>query len=197
VTTLNSHLLISQVHAVADGHTGGNPVVEALLRWRPSIMFPNADLNQDAGIVLGAKYLVLASSSFSKGLALMAPNLKTVYSTRLRDPMEGTDYFAPLGGARSGTRISSSGNNPLVGSTDERVCAGSHDKAGGMFKCGGGNGWPQSRGQPDVSVVEVMLPGYNVSQYSGNIHYPWVEEQLLHYTGGGAVCSVRWPAAPH
>ena len=51
--------ICTEAHARADGQTGGNPVVEALLRWRPSILFP--DLRQDAGVVLGTRYLVTAT----------------------------------------------------------------------------------------------------------------------------------------
>ena len=54
-------IICTEVHAAADGKTGGNPVVEALLRWRPSILFPDNGLRFDAGVVLGARHLVVVS----------------------------------------------------------------------------------------------------------------------------------------
>ena len=68
--------------ACAPGVTGGNPVVDELLKWRPDIIFPNADLKGDVATLLGARYLVQAVSSFSVTLATMSDQLIRTYIPR-------------------------------------------------------------------------------------------------------------------
>ena len=69
-------VLATEEHGAADGVVGGNPVVEQLLRWRPSIRFPPADFRGDVSTLLGARSLVQAISSFSATLAIMSPRLR-------------------------------------------------------------------------------------------------------------------------
>lgn len=48
-------IICTENHGAADGVTGGNPVVDALLEWRPTIQSPSNDLATDISIILGAK----------------------------------------------------------------------------------------------------------------------------------------------
>lgn len=72
--------ICTENHGAADGKAGGNPVVAALLAWRPAqITMPPGSLADDAAILLGARFLVEATSSFSWVMAAMNPRLERVY----------------------------------------------------------------------------------------------------------------------
>ena len=67
-------LICTEAHGLANGKAGGNPVVAALLKWRPSILFPKGDLAQDAATILGARHIILSTSTFSKVSSDQPPN---------------------------------------------------------------------------------------------------------------------------
>lgn len=104
--------------AVADGKAGGNPVVGALLRWRPNqirLSGSNPSAAHDAAVILGARYLFAGPSSFSMTLASAAPFLRRLY-------INGPGIFptdtvaAPLGWPPTGN---SSGGTTLVDVRDQ------------------------------------------------------------------------------
>eukprot|EP00039_Didymoeca_costata_P015202 m.254573 g.254573 ORF g.254573 m.254573 type:complete len:202 (+) comp16173_c0_seq17:818-1423(+) len=161
-------VICTEVHGAADGYVGGSPVVEKLLEWRKSIQFPDADLVQDVGIMLGAKYLVLSHSSFSENLAIMSPNVQRVYMPRVVQ-------------------------TPSKGATLTEECCGCKSQV--TFKknwgCGAQFGWPQ-KGKDDVQFVEVVLPYYDVSRYDWRFNFTDVSYQMLNYDGKH-ICSRTWP----
>ena len=83
VVCVNARMLTaSRANVCATGITGGNPVVDELLKWRPDIKFPEADLKGDVATLLGARYLVQGVSSFSVTLAAMSDRLIRTYIPR-------------------------------------------------------------------------------------------------------------------
>ena len=94
-------LITTEEHGPADAKHGGNPVVAALRKWRPSIqLWSPPSFHDDVGAILAAKYLVralasphsrterrltarilqvLGVSSMSSSLALMSTAARRVY----------------------------------------------------------------------------------------------------------------------
>lgn len=128
-------VIATEEHGLADGTAGGNPIVQELLNWRPSIRMPPANFHADVATVLGARVLVQAVSSFSSTLAIMSPRLRRTYIPHLVSLRE----------------------------SDTKCCNCSRaGPEGGLpkeWKCGAENGWPQSDGG-NVDVVKILLAGY-------------------------------------
>ena len=69
----------------ADGVHGGNPVVSALLAWRPGqITAGRGSLAEDTSLILGAHSLVIAGSTYSMSLATLSNRLSRVCVVALR-----------------------------------------------------------------------------------------------------------------
>lgn len=130
--------LITAEHGAADGKTGGNPVVKALLRWRPSIVCREENLATDMAIILGARYFVQGISTFSETLAIMSPHLRRTYIPK-RVPAQSLDS------ACCHCRINPPRDRKLEKTRD----------------CGADRGWPQPDGRQNATLVEVLLPGYH------------------------------------
>lgn len=86
IETFHPHddiVIATEEHGPADGATGGNPVVEQLLRWRPSIRFPPADFRGDVATLLGARTLVRRLSPFKRLFILLFHLLALIITVSL------------------------------------------------------------------------------------------------------------------
>lgn len=155
--------ICTEIHEPADGVTGGNPVVDELLKWRPDIIFPNADLKGDVATLLGARYLVQAVSSFSVTLATMSDRLIRTYIPRQVS-------LQPDSNCCDCTRRGPDGKDLPK-----------------EWNCGANNGWPQP-GNRSASVVQVLLPGYVCDDLMNFSH---VSANMLGYAG--PICHNTFP----
>lgn len=155
--------ICTEIHKPADGITGGNPVVDELLKWRPDIKFPEADLKGDVATLLGARYLVQGVSSFSVTLAAMSDRLIRTYIPR---------------------QVSLQPDSKCCDCTRSGPDGAALPKE---WNCGAGNGWPQP-GNRSASVVQVLLPGYVCNDLMNFTH---VSANMLGYDG--PVCHNTFP----
>lgn len=118
--------------------------MDALRAWRNTILFPDTDLATDTATLLGAKHLILSTSTFAKGLALMSTRLERVYLPRAIRGNAKDVLLAPPCCYCRGHGTDREAHLP---------------KAWG---CGAERGWPRPEHARNTVMVEVMLPGYQI-----------------------------------
>eukprot|EP00040_Diaphanoeca_grandis_P032931 m.200393 g.200393 ORF g.200393 m.200393 type:complete len:455 (+) comp32768_c0_seq1:442-1806(+) len=162
-------IICTEIHDTADGVVGGNPVVEELLKWRPTIQFDIADLESDVATLLSARYLVQATSSFSNTLSIMNPHLRTTYVAR---PVASTPRL-----------------NAACCGCDRSVQDG--QALPKEWRCGAERGWPQPNGE-SATIVQVLLPGYSWKDLR---NFTQTKLELIGYDG--PICHKEFPETKH